>query len=343
MELYFLDERFSRMTNPIDTALSVAWNLRFFECGSFRVIFPASKEILFMARQAKYLCSCVAGTKEVHCGRIEYIGYVGEDEVEVSGRMLECLLGDRVITSPYNMTDSVCNVVFTTVIANLRGIFINIDSENSDMISDVVTATAAWDDLSDWIYRMLRPYGASYTITLDVDRGGPVFRLVRPSTDVSAIFSASFENISEVTYEYHATEMKNAIIVEGYDGTTQIVDLSDGGERRELYKRASDIRPTAFDTTAAYLEALRTQGQAILSQYNTEEYISCAAAHNAFPIFGVDYRLGDFCYVDDGKTGISLKTRVTEADEVWEDGIRTVYPAFGGRLPGIRNKLNKYG
>ncbi|MBE6598501.1 MAG: hypothetical protein E7638_03550, partial [Ruminococcaceae bacterium] len=329
---------FKRMTNPIDTALSVVWSLRYFECGTFRVIFPMDRELLSAARAAKYLCTGADREGNVHCGRIEYIGCVGDGQIEVSGRMLECLLSDRIMFGPWSFTGTVSDAVFSAVEHNLRGLDIEIGAD-SDRIPDTITAVSEWDEVSEWIYKTLMPYGGSYTVTLDVTRAVPVFRIVYPNAEPKIVFSGSFENIAEVTYEYHDGDLKNAAVVEGFDGTVEVYDISNGGERREIYRSAKDIRPTGFETTEAYKAALLETGRALLGRYITEEYISCAADRGARPIFGEDYRLGDPCYVDDPETGISVSTRVTEADEVWENGEKTVYPAFGGKLPGIKNKL----
>jgi len=340
MELYFLDRAFGRLTAPVDTAISVVWSLRYFECGTFRAVFPLDPVLLAAARAASYLSTGADENGYARCGRIEYIGYTGDNRMEVSGPMLECLTGDRVMQSPYSVSGQVSDAVWTAVRDNLRGLSLALGADSA-VIPEAVTLSCEWEPLSDWLYRTLRPYGASFTVTLDAERGQPVFRIVMPGTEPSVIFSGSFENIAEVSYEYSDSERKNAVYVEGYDGTVAEASVSDGGDRREIYRKAGDIRPGQFVSHAAYTEALVHRGQTILSGYQTEEYLSCTADSSAEPVFGRDYTLGDPCYVDDAETGISLKTRVTEADEVWENGVKTVYPGFGGRMPGIRNRLKQ--
>ncbi len=340
MELYFLDRSYKRMTDPIDTALSVVWSHRFFECGTFRVIFPPDAGILAAARSAYFIATGADEDGNVCCGRIEYIGLLGEEGLEVSGRMLECILCDRVIVSPWNYTGTVSDAVFSAVVMNQRGLYVNVAAD-SDVIPEPVTVATEWDELADWIYRMLRPFGASFTVTLDVERGAPLFRIVTPKKEASVVFSGSFENIAEVEYEYHCADLKNAALVEGNDGTVAGYDISNGGERREIYRKAADIRPEEFADTAAYREALQMKGRMLLAENTSEEYITCSAATDSEPRFGTDYRLGDPCYVDDAETGISVRTTVTEADEVWENGMKVIYPAFGGRLPGVKNKLKQ--
>lgn len=338
MELYFLNRDFGVMTAPIDSAVSVVWSMRFFECGTFRMIFPLDADLLSAARSAVYVCTAANEDGFARCGRIEYIGCTGEDQMEISGRMLESLLSDRVMISPDSITGAVSAAVCGAVSANLRGLPVEISAESA-VISDEVTLSWEWDVLSDWVYRMLKPFGASYTVSLNVERSAVEFRIVQPGEKASAVFSSSYENIAEVAYELHSGEMKNVAYIEGYDGTVASVDLSDGGEIREMYQKAGDIRPGQFSGTAAYTEALRLRGRTVLGERSLEEYISCTADSSAEPVYGRDYTLGDMCYVEDAGTGISVCTRVTEADEVWENGEKWVYPAFGEKLPGVKNKL----
>lgn len=338
MELYFLDSKFGRMTAPVDSAVSVVWSMRFFECGTFRLIFPLDAGLLSTARGACYICTGADADGFARCGRIEYIGFTGNHQIEISGRMLESLLSDRVMTSPYSVSGGVSKAVCAAVSANLRGLPVEIAADSA-VISDEVTLSWEWDVLSDWVYRVLKPFGASYTVSLDAERSAAVFRIVQPGETAAVVFSSSFENIAEVAYEFHSGEMKNVAYIEGWDGTVAEVDLSDGGEMRELYQKAGDIRPTQFSDTAMYREALKLRGRTALSQYPAEEYISCTADSSAEPVYGRDYTLGNMCYVEDAETGISVFTRVTEADEVWENGEMCVYPAFGEKIPGVKNKL----
>lgn len=340
MELYFLDGDFTRRFGPIDEAISIVWSLRFFECGRFRILFKTGAELLSAVREAHYVCTEADESGIARCGRIEYVGCVGEDRIEVSGRMLECLLADRVAVASEPLTGSVTEAVCAAVSSNLRGLPLEIAAEQAEIAGEVAL-TCEWESLSDWVYRALKPYGASYAIALDAERAAPVFRIVLPGEEATAIFSSSFENIAEATYECRSEDMKNAIYVEGDDGTVELTDLSDGKDRREIYRSANDVRPGRFDGTTAYREALKRRGITLLEEYPREEYVSCAAARDAEPVFGTDYRLGDLCRVEDTELGISILTRVTEADEVWENGEKWIYPAFGERIPGIKNKLTK--
>jgi len=339
MELYLLNSQFKLISAPVDRMVSVVWSMRFFECGSFRIIFPAERDLLTLLKSSLYVCTNAGADGMARCGRIEYTGYYGNNYIEVSGRLLESLLCDRIINSPASFSGTVTSAVCSAVSQNLRGLPVEISAE-SDIIEDEVTLYGDWDVLSDWVYQNLKPFGASYMVLLDVIHEKAVFKIVRSVNDGYApVFSSSFENIAEVRYEASSRDMKNTAYVEGNDGVTAVLDLSGGGDVREIYCRAYDIKPSDFETQALYTEALKQRGRAVLAEHPAEEYISCAADTSVKPVYGEDYHIGDMCYVEDELTGISVYTRITELDEVWENGGIRVYPAFGEKISGIKSKL----
>lgn len=334
--LYLLDRNFQLLSAPLEGAISVVWSLRFFSCGTFRAVFPLTPALLAAAREAAYLMMGEDGEEAGHCGRIEYLGVDELLRLEIGGRLMESLLSDRVLQSPWTASGGLSECVTAAVKANLRGLPVEIGADSA-VIEDSVTLSAAWDNLSSWIYRTLKPFGASYTLTLLPEKGKLLFRIVKPAEDAAVVFSSSFENIAEVTYALDSSERKNVAYVEGNDGTVETADLSGTEEKRELYEKAADLRPTDFPNLEAYREALRLRGRTVLSALGREETLSCEANAKAEPRYGRDYRVGDCCWVDDEKTGLSLFTRITEADEVWENGSRRVYPSFGERLLEVKS------
>ena len=90
MELYFLDKDLNRLTFPIDWVKSLVWRMRFFECGTFRAVFPFDAKINLTAKEAEYLCSVYEG--EIRCGRIDSVELTGE-EVVVTGKCAHAFCG----------------------------------------------------------------------------------------------------------------------------------------------------------------------------------------------------------------------------------------------------------
>ena len=352
MELYFLDAKFEPIPDvgAVDTFSSVVWSERYFENGSFTLHFP--KELLPSVREAVYVRTGVeAADGRVRCGRITYVLTDDEEggECEMGGALLESLLDDRLLAGKGCYTGTLTEAVRAAVTDNLRGCGVVLGGDDA-VLDEEVSLTYEWDTLSDWLYSVLRPFGASYRIELSPEDNVPVFRIVK-GTDRSsgvgstvsenynpgqAVFSASFGNIASIRFEQDTSGMKNVLYAEGADGTVVTVDQSGDSPKRELYKKAADVKPADFAGTAAYLAALRQRGEEILAKHAGSVYVAAGTETDAPPKYGVDYALGDICDVADDTLGLAFGLRLTALDDVWENGMQTLYPSFGEEVRQLR-------
>lgn len=342
-EIFLLDKSFSLIFGPIDSLSSIVWSERYFESGTFTLHFP--REMIGSFAGAAYVAD---GEK---CGRIEYLVTDEDGGCELGGHLLEVLLSDRRMVGKGSYSGTVTEAVTAAVEANLRELGVVV-GESVD-IADNVTLPYEWDDLSEWVYSVLKPYGASYRITLDWQTMKPVFAVVKGAdrsseslSDTSAdtqpaIFSASFGNIVSISLEQDSADYKNVAYVEGSDGTVAAVDNSGGGERREIYKKASDIAPSKFQNTAAYEAALRTRGAETLAKYPKGLFVSAETDIDALPRYGTDYSLGDICDVVDEDLGLSYALRLTAVDTVYENGLCLICPSFGEEISRIKRVMAK--
>ena len=348
MELYFMNRDFSPAGGPAEGFTSVVWSERYFEPGTFTLHFP--RTLLPEIGEAAYVRSAPLSDGSILCGRIEFLRTGEDGDCELGGRMLESLLCDRVLAGRSSVTGGLTEGILSAVSANLRNLGVRIGEEQAEL-PESVTLCWEWDNLSDWLYAALRPFGASYRITLDPETLRPVFRIVR-GTDRSsdsdgtvqrAVFSASFGNLMSLTLERESGALRTFAYVEGRDGTVVSVDGTGGDAslRRELHRKAADIDPDDFASDGAYRAALARRGEELLAGYPEGLSVSAECEPDALPRYGVDYALGDVCDVADDGLGISFALRLTAADRVWEDGRETLYPSFGEEVRGVKRLLAK--
>lgn len=352
MDLYFLDESFHPITGAMDEFSSIVWSERYFENGSFTLHFP--KELLPTVYDAAYVRTGIENGR-MKCGRIAYVTVDDEEDdggCELGGYLLESLLDDRVVAGKGCYTGTLTEAVHAAVADNLRDCGV-ILGDDSAVIADEVSLTYEWDTLSEWLYSVLRPFGASYRIELDPEKNVPVFRIVQGMDRSSgigetvaenynvgqAVFSASFGNITSIRFERDTSGMKNVVYVEGADGTVVTVDGSSGKTKREMYKQVSDVKPADFADTDTYQAALSMRGTEILANYPESVYVAAEADTGVSPKYGVDYMLGDICDVADDTLGLSFGMRLTAVDDVTENGTRTLYPSFGEEVRKVRKIL----
>ena len=351
MDLYFLDGRFEPVTGAVDVCSSIVWSERYFENGSFTLHFP--RELLPSVYDAVYVRTGIENGR-IKCGRIAYMMTDDEEEsgsCELGGTLLESLFDDRLLAGKGCYTGTLTEAVCAAVADNLRNCGVILG--DSAVIDDAVSLTYEWDTLSDWLYSVLRPFGASYRIELDPDRNVPVFRIVRGLDRSSgigdtvtenfntwqAVFSTSFGNIASIRFERDTSGKKNVVYVEGSDGTVVTVDGSGGGEKREMHKAVSDVKPADFADSASYEAALRMRGAEILANYSEVYHIAAETDTGVSPVYGVDYALGDICDVADNALGLSFGMRLTAVDDVTENGTRMFYPSFGEEIRQVRRLI----
>lgn len=344
MEIYFLDADFAVCGGPYDELRSVCFSEKYFSCGSFTLHMP--RELFREASEAVYVRTGFSESG-VKCGRIEYVLADEDGGCEVGGIMLEGILGDRVLMGKGCISGTVTEAVIGAVSENLRGCGVTV-GECAEL-DDEAVLTYEWDNLSDWLYSVLRPYGASYRITLDGGTNRPVFGIVR-GTDRStpdeggaynpwqAVFSTSFGNLLSAAYSRSTLEMKNVVYVEGPDGTV-IRAGEDAGGLREMHKRVTDVDPADFDTDEKYRAALLARGSEILAKHRAAVTVEAAADPEVDPEYGRDYSLGDICDVADAELELSFGVRLVAVDEVWESGSFMRYPYFGDEIRSIRRLI----
>ena len=103
-----------------------------------------------------------------------------------------------------------------------------------------------------------------------------------------------------------------------------------------MYKKASDIDPDDFSSTAAYTSALGVRAAEVLAKLGESVYVSAECDTEALPRYGTDYHLGDICDIVDDELCLSFGMRLTSVDTVIEGGVKMIYPSFGDEVRYIR-------
>ncbi len=350
MELYFLDRNFAAVSPPVDTAVSLVWSLRYGECGTFAAQLPltpgtygdtayTAKELLKVAAEAVYLCD------RQYCGRIETVT-CRDAVLHIGGRMLECLLYDRVAEADTVYSGTAGQAVRAALNRWAGDLPLTVTGEIPDLTEAMVFPMEAGEVLGRWMHRILAACGAMYSVEL---RDGGLVFAVTVGTDRSldsapgtsrAIFSEDFGNIAGLEAELYRETAINRIYVEGSDGTVVTADHAPAADqRREGYRKAADIRPAEYSSTAAYRAALTRRGEELLAENGEIFRLTCRGEYDTRPAYGRDYRLGDICEVQGDSLGVRQAVRLTAVDVVYEGGTVKLYPWFGDAVARIRNTI----
>ncbi len=325
MDIYLLNGDFE-IVKIIDDFSSLIWRRKYNEPGDFELHCVHTIFAEFAA--AKY----VYRSDRSEVGVIENYG-LNFPSCFCKGRFLECLLADKVIYP----TQSFSSKTQEAIARNLIGTFlpdILLGTVNSPEIGNPVTTQVTGDNLMEYTYDRLVSVGASCSLTCDLSSGLLTFSVWK-GTDrsTSAIFSQEWDNLKSFSYEYSDKDYKNYAVVagEGEGSARQFVavDHSDGGRRREIFIDARDLQQGESETVQAYAARLTLRGEEKLAQYEIVQKSDAEIDTESSLRYREDYDLGDVCTVKDDQHGIICRKRITECEEVYENGSFTLSVVFG--------------
>lgn len=141
-------------------------------------------------------------------------------------------------------------------------------------------------------------------------------------------FTDEFQNFIDAEYSLDESDYCNVAYARGSDGTIVSIDRSKGGRKRVCYVDASSVTPDG-KTDSEYRNELKTQcGWALFDHIKTENFTGTATDVENF-VYTEDWDLGDKVTTGDSTIGKTLTERVTEVEEIYENGGVTVYPVTG--------------
>ena len=123
---------------------------------------------------------------------------------------------------------------------------------------------------------------------------------------------------------------------------TEINNNVSGLDRLEIFVDARDLKKESNDNTLTeeeYLKILQQRGKEKLYQNlstNTFEGTINLLSNNSYKR---DFELGDIVTILDRKWNITINTRITEIEEVYENGGKSINVIFGNKIPTILDKI----
>ncbi len=174
-------------------------------------------------------------------------------------------------------------------------------------------------------------------------------RTAGQSVNAPAIFSKEFENVLEQEYIDSSNNYRNVALVagegEGVERKKVTIGEEIGLDRYELYVDARDIQSKKDDDAvipeAEYLQLLRDRGYDKLSEYKDIETFDSKISLNSNLIYKEDFDLGDVVTCTSKKWGITIDTRITEIEEVYEETGKQINVTFGNNIPSLIDKIKQ--
>lgn len=266
-----------------------------------------------------------------------------ERDLVVKGRFLESYMDRRLIRPSYTADNANTETVMRTLLTNAVPIP-HVVLGDVVGITDTVSFNAQYKGLLDYEQRLaksaavgirFRPDFEKKTITFEIWQG--VDRSTGQSDRSQVIFSADYGNLEQIEYSRDTCSYKTVCYVgqfkEGVatDVYTTGDDALTGLDRRETWLEASDVDKNSL-TSDQYQSSMIQRGKDELrsNKCKSSTFDSSVNPDGNFKYL-TDYDLGDIVTIRRPEWGIEKDERITEINEVYENGTFKIVPTFGTR------------
>ena len=325
----------------IENQTSLIWTRKYAEAGEFEMHAPITKDNISLLKTGNLIYK--KGFNEA--GVIEK--FVMEEsaqknEIICSGRFLTGYMDGRITKATKTYT-GYAEVIMRTLLSEdtvaiprvVLGELQGFDEELSFQMTykNLLTYESKIAKACNFGFRF-RPDFNSKQIIFEIYKG--VDRSISQGVVNRVIFSEMYENLNSVTYTESSQLQKTKAFVggqgEGAERTIVEVGGGTGLGLKEVFVPATDISKDGL-TTAQYQEALRARGTEYLESNAYVQSFEYDTDPNINFTYRQDYDLGDIVTAKKASWDIAVDMRITEVQEVYENGIMKVTPTLGNPLP----------
>lgn len=261
MELILLDKNLNVSHAPIDDFLSLTWQKKWTECGSFSLYL--SDEYFEAVKGSRYLYQSEDQATAI-IENIKYTDNSGKTSFYVKGRDLNALLYNCIIpkteTLRGNLEVKIRNLVKKYAINDATQKIPKLALGPLQKYTESIDTQVTGLELGEALYTLLNPYGMSWRLRYDFEKDIIYFEIIKgkdrtqdQNVNTWATFSTSRENIQSTEYTYNDSDYKNFAYVagagSGKNRTIVEVDETHGEKVRALYVDARDLQKDDDDET----------------------------------------------------------------------------------------------
>ena len=328
MELLILDHNYIEL-GMIDNFESLQWVRKYYDVGEFKL--TCSTKYFSLLDQATYIFikhKELAMIEEVRLERSSNNNH----RLSVSGSFIETILDDRVIVG-----DQVFSGTHEEIARNLiANNFINPGDVNRTIsnlslgaIKNIGQATSLEiksKSIGKSLYAFLKEHELSQRIFFDYMTDKLIYSvyqgLDRTDSQVIndwALFSDDLETINDNSYTKDLSDLRNfAYVIYKGDLISSVDHVNNANRRIEIVVKSNEELSVAKDKAIQELD-----------KYKIIELFDGAVTSNDNLMYLRDYDLGDLVTCVSSTINKMANKRITEINEVYENGDITINPKFG--------------
>lgn len=323
---------------------SLIWTRRYYESGEFTLVAPITQDNVAMTARGNLVWMRGARDAGIVESR-ELSEQNGDALLTVSGRFLTAYLDRRVIKgTPYTFSGTAEDGM-RAIVSNMTPIP-RIVLGTRQGYTQRVEFQATYKSVHSYVCKLGQRAGLGFRMRPDFITG-QIFFEVYEGLDRSAgqedrsrvIFSEKYDNLTGAVYQENEQIWKNVAYVggEGEGSARKYVTVGDvsaeGLQRRETFYDGSSVEHGETVSDSVYLTHLRTYGEQRLKEDALAVSLACDTETNLNFRYLTDYDVGDIVTVRKASWGLQTDLRITQIDEVYENGAMRITPTFGDTLP----------
>lgn len=360
MELYVFDRNLD-FRGVLDNFVSLRWIRRYNQAGEFELHCSLNPETLKLLQRENIIWK----KDDTEAGYIEYRqlsqDVEGKEILAVKGKFLSGYLNRRIIWSTENLNMTTENAMRTLVnnhaiiTANPDRAIPNLTLGDLKGFTQLVSYQTSYKNLLEEIERLSQLSELGFKVDFDTTNKILVFsvyeglnRSVNQNVNTRCIFAKEFENVLEQTFTDSLNNYKNIALVagagEGEDRKIITVGSNNGLDRFEGYIDARDLRNMLDDEVLSeeeYDKLLIERGNTKLAELKDIKTFESKINLNGNLEYKKDFELGDIVTIVNRKWGVTLDSRITEVEEVYEQEGLNINITFGNRVPTLLDKIKQ--
>ena len=360
MELYIFDRELN-FKGILESYFSLIWTRKYSKCGEFELHCNLTPETLKLLQRGNVIWK----KGDLEAGYIEYRNLTqdttGKEVLVLKGKFLTGYLNRRIVWDRQNLNTTSEFAIRELINKNAINPIDTDRKINLMALGEVKNYTqslnkqVSYKNLLETVEEIANTNDLGIRTLIDIQNKQMIFdiyegldRTAGQSINAPAIFSKEFENILEQEFTDSFNNYRNLALVagEGEGSARELVTVGQGIglDRFELFVDAKDLQSTDGDTTIPieqYREMLEDRGLSKLSEHKEIQTFDSKINLNSNLVYKEDFDLGDIVTCTSKKWGITIDTRITEVEEVYEESGKQINVVFGNNIPTLIDVIKR--
>lgn len=315
----YVQRQMARVPLIIDEFTSLRWRRKYYDVGEFELHITNNPTNLYeVTTEDDFIAVWFKGS--VDRGIVESVT-ITRDEIVLSGRF-ETKDFEKTVVQKL-----IANASAPAVMSQAYGGSVS----NQSSVTQNINVQWRWNTLLDVETSIARAYNIGFYKNDNVlYLYDGTDRSIDQSTNTQIVFMD--DDLNEPIWTLDNQNYYDFAYVAGEGEGDNRIFVTVGSGPNQLYVDARNLSQDD-QTLSEYQEQLTQRGiEALAEKVKVDTFEASISTESRYK-YGKDYFLGDIVTVQMSSWNQTQNFRITEVEEIWEQGTKTVYPTFGDPLP----------